>query len=175
MHFYNGICFQLGCLGWLSSSTDGKKQIHERKSFVFGTLYRLSSIFNTCDLYYFDPQNPDFLVIIEWKAVMSYMLGYSKSIQVCVFALYNVFSCRRKPLITCLDNMYKIQLGWFFLFPYVLFDCGLALWLWLGRVALIAETFELIRLPPLWECICQWWLHQVVLQPFAKEDEKPVF
>lgn len=99
---------------------------------------------------------------------MSYMLGYSKSIQVCVCAFYNVFSWRRKPLVTCLDNMYKIQLV--FLFPYVLFECGLALWL--GRVRLIAETFELIRLPPLWECVCQRWLHRVV--PFAKKGEKPV-
>lgn len=134
MHFYNGICFQLGCLGWLSSSTDGKKQIHERKSFVFGTLYRLSSIFYTCDLYYFDPQNPDFLVIIEWKAVMSYMLGYSKSIQVCVCALYNVFSWRRKPLITCLDNMYKIQLGFF------CFVSLRSLWLWSCPLTLTGKS-----------------------------------
>lgn len=56
---------------------------------------------------------------------MSYLLGYSRSIQVCVCALYNVFSWRRKPLITCLDNMYKIQLV--LLFPDVLFECGVAL------------------------------------------------
>lgn len=48
-----------------SPSADGKKQINERKTFVFGTLYKLSSVFYTCDLYYFDPQKPDFLVIIE--------------------------------------------------------------------------------------------------------------